>query len=161
MAPGVAINGLTGLHGGPGGTSLVGAGYDGKDPRIKLQLERTGLEYLVVRRHQDPVGLYMKRLSQLPGAEKNRRIPPQISKMNDGTGGPNAGRYGLSQSLKENKSRGKDKPPAANGARSSYEGQSGSLDDTGLSDRANEDDGVGVILRSMWDKNFDFSASAD
>jgi hypothetical protein len=160
MAPGVAINGLTGLHGGLSGTSLVGAGYDGKDPRIKLQLERTGLEYLVVRRHQDPVGLAMKRLSHMPGAEKNRRIPPQMSKLNDGTGGANAGRYGLSQSLKENRSRGKDKTLAANGARSSYEGQSGSQDDAGLSDRANED-GVGAILRSMWDKNFDFSASAD
>jgi hypothetical protein len=160
MASGVAINGLMGLHGGLSGTSLVGAGYDGKDPRIKLQLERTGLEYLVVRRHQDPVGLAMKRLSHMPGAEKNRRIPPQMSKLNDGTGGANAGRYGLSQSLKENRSRGKGKTLAANGARSSYEGQSGSQDDAGLSDRANED-GVGAILRSMWDKNFDFSASAD
>ncbi len=59
MAPGLAINGVhAGLAGT--GTSLVGAGYDGRDPRIKLQLERTGLEYLVVRRHQDPVGQALK-----------------------------------------------------------------------------------------------------
>ena len=159
MAPGVAMNGLTGLHGGLGGTALVGAGYDGRDPRIKLQLERTGLEYLVVRRHQDPVGLAIKRLNQLPGAEKNRRIPSQKSRKPDG---PNAssGRHGLSQSLKETR-RGGTKSPGTAGARASYEGQSGSQDDTGVSDRGHDDEGVGAILRSMWDKNFDFSASAD
>jgi hypothetical protein len=158
MTPGAAINGLTGIHGGLGGASLVGACYDGRDPRIKLQLERTGLEYLVVRRHQDPVGQSLKRLSQLPGAEKNRRIPPQNPKKADDAG---AGRYGLSQSLKETQSRGKDKTLPPNGARSSYEGQSGSQDDTGITDRGNDDDGVGAILRSIWEKSFDLSTSAD
>ena len=157
MTPGVAINGLTGIHGGLGGTSLVGAGYDGRDPRIKLQLERTGLEYLVVRRHQDPVGQALKRLSQLPGAEKNRRIPPQNAKK----GGAGTGSYGLSQSLKETRSREKGKTPPTNGARSSYEGQSGSQDDAGISDRGNDDDGVGAVLRSIWEKNYDLSTSAD
>ncbi|KAF4632858.1 hypothetical protein G7Y89_g5256 [Cudoniella acicularis] len=160
MAPGVAINGLTGLHGGFGGTSLVGAGYDGKDPRIKLQLERTGLEYLVVRRHQDPIGLALKRLNQLPGAEKYRRIPPQNSRKAELAG--SAGRYGLSQSVKESRSRTKDgKIPTGNG---SYDGggqSGGSQEDTGLSGVRDEDDSVSAILRSMWDKNFDFSTSAD
>ncbi|CZR51914.1 uncharacterized protein PAC_01791 [Phialocephala subalpina] len=151
MAPGVALNGI---HGGYGGTSLVGgAGYDGRDPRVKLQLEKTGLEYLVVRRYQDPVGKSLKRLNQLPGAEKNRRIPPQRTE----SSGVN--RYGLSQSLQSRRG-GKDKSSPANGA-GSYDGQSGSLNDAGISDRANDDDGVGAILQAMWQKSFDLSASAD
>jgi hypothetical protein len=154
MAPGAGINGLAGIHGGLGGSSLVGAGYDGRDPRIKIQLERTGLEYLVVRRHQDPVGQALKRLSQLPGADKNRQIAAHSPKKSDGGG---AGAYGLSQSLKESRRPGKDK---THGARSSYDG--GSQDDGGLSGRTNEDDdGVGSILRSIWEKNYDLSTSAD
>lgn len=150
MTPGAAINGLSGIQGGLGG--LVGTGYDGRDPRIKIQLERTGLEYLVVRRHQDPVGQALKRLSQLPGADKNRLIAAHSSKKSDG----GAGAYGLSQSMKESRRPGKDKT----GARSSYDG--GSQDDAGLSGRTNEDDdGVGSILRSIWEKNYDLSTSAD
>ncbi|KAE8453397.1 hypothetical protein EG329_010258 [Mollisiaceae sp. DMI_Dod_QoI] len=156
MVPGAALNGLTGLHGGFGGTSLVGgAGYDGRDPRIKLQLEKTGLEYLVVRRYQDPVGKALKRLQQLPGAEKNRRIPPTRTE----SSGVN--RYGLSQSLNQNRGRGKDKPSPTTGGGGSYDGQAGSHDDAGISDRANDDDGVGALLQSMWQKSFDLSASAD
>lgn len=155
ITPGAAINGLSGIHGGLGGSSLVGAGYDGRDPRIKMQLERTGLEYLVVRRHQDPVGKALKRLDQLPGLENIRRIPSQSGKKGD-----RSSQYGLSQSLKESRNRGKDKTPPAGGARSSFEGQSGSQEDTGI-DRANEDDGVGALLRSIWEKSFDLSASAD
>jgi hypothetical protein len=158
MAPGAAVNALSGIHGGLGGSSLVGAGYDGRDPRIKMQLERTGLEYLVVRRHQDPVGKALKRLDQLPGLENIQRIPSHAKK-GDGTGA-GAARYGLSQSLKESRSRGKDKTPPASGARSSFEGQSGSHDDAGM-DGGNEDDGVGALLRSIWEKSFDLSASAD
>lgn len=162
MAPGVAMNGLAALHGGIGGTSLVGgAGYDGRDPRIKLQLERTGLEYLVVRRYQDPLGQAFKRLAQLPGAEKNRRIPAHRPKTSNEQGA-NTGRYGLSQSLKESRSRTKDgAKPNASAANSSYEGQSGSLEDGNTSDRGGEGNDQGAILRSMWDKTYDLSASAD
>lgn len=151
MAPPLARNGLGG-H-GLGGTSLVGgAGYDGRDPRIKAQLERTGLEYLVVRRHQDPVLQALKRLSQLPGAEKYRRIPAGMKN------GANGGHHGLSQSLKESR-RGKDRV-AASGANSSFEGRPGSLDD-GASERGEEGNDAGAILRTMWDRGFDLSASAD
>lgn len=155
MAPGVPINGLNGIHGGLGGTTLVGAGYDGRDPRIKIQLERTGLEYLVVRRHQDPIGAALKRLEKLPGVDKNRRIPAQNGRKSGESAG--AGPYGLSQSLKESRSRTKDKT-ASNGARSSYEAQSGSLDEA--SDRG-DDESVSSILRSLWEKSFDLSASTD
>jgi hypothetical protein len=133
----------------------VGAGYDGRDPRIKIQLERTGLEYLVVRRHQDPIGAALKRLEKLPGVDKNRRIPAQNGRKSGESAG--AGPYGLSQSLKESRSRTKDKI-ASNGARSSYEAQSGSLDEA--SDRG-DDESVSSILRSLWEKSFDLSASTD
>lgn len=164
MAPGLAINGVHAGLGAGAGTSLVGAGYDGRDPRIKIQLERTGLEYLVVRRHQDPVGQALKRLNSLPGVERNRRIPPsssQSSKKGDsGEGSGSVGRYGLSQSLKDGERRkGKDK--VASGARNSYEGPDGSQDERGMSGRVGDDEGVGAILRSLWEKNFDLSASAD
>jgi hypothetical protein len=150
MAPGAGINGISGIQGGLGG--LVGTGFDGRDPRLKVQLERTGLEYLVVRRHQDPVGQALKRLGQLPGADRNRQIAAHSLRKADG----GAGAFGLSQSLKEPRRLGKDKT----GGRSSYEG--GSQDDAGLSGRTNEDgDGVGSILRSIWEKSYDLSASAD
>jgi hypothetical protein len=158
ITPGSAINGLSSIHGGLGGSPLIGAGYDGRDPRIKIQLERTGLEYLVVRRHQDPVGKALKRLEKLPGMESNRRIPPNTNAKKSGGG---AGAFGLSQSLKESRRSGKDKTQVASGARSSYEGQAGSQDDSGMNGRANEDDGVGALLRSIWEKSFDMSASAD
>ncbi|PMD35616.1 hypothetical protein L207DRAFT_378066, partial [Hyaloscypha variabilis F] len=166
MAPGLAINGVHSGLGAGVGTSLVGAGYDGRDPRIKQQLERTGLEYLVVRRHQDPVGQALKRLSVLPGVERNRRIPPssssQANKKGDtGEGSGSVGRYGLSQSLKEGRANRNGKDRVTNGARSSYEGHEGSQDERGLSGRANDDEGVGAILRSLWEKSFDLSASAD
>ena len=144
MAPGVAINGLSNIHGITGAMPLLGAGYDGRDPRIKQQLERTGLEYLVVRRHQDPVGLALKRLGQLPGADKNQRIPGQ--RKND-AGGRRS--LGLSQSLKDGRKTDNT------GAKSSY----GSQGDA--SGRGEDDEGVNAILRSLWEKNFDFSSSAD
>jgi len=165
MAPGLAINGVHSGLGAGVGTSLVGAGYDGRDPRIKQQLERTGLEYLVVRRHQDPVGQALKRLSVLPGVERNRRIPPSSSQANKkgdtGGGSGSVGRYGLSQSLKEGKPNRNGKDKVVSGARSSYEGRAGSQDDRELSGRGSDDEGVGAILRSLWEKNFDLSASAD
>lgn len=146
MTPGAAINGLSNIHGITGAIPILGAGYDGRDPRIKQQLERTGLEYLVVRRHQDPIGLALKRLNQLPGADKNRRIPSQ-RKNEAGVGGRRS--LGLSQSLKD--ARRNDNATA----KSSY-GSQGEA-----SGRGEDDEGVSAILRSLWEKNFDFSSSAD
>lgn len=156
MEPQQMAPGLTSLH---SGSSLVGAGIDGRDPRIKLQLEKTGLEYLVVRRYQDPVGKALKRLSQLPGAEKNRRIPPQSAKKGE-SGSAGRHGHGLSQSLNQNRMKDQT-PPANGGAGSSYGDQSGNSDDASMSGRADGDDGVGAILRSMWEKSFELSASAD
>lgn len=162
LAAGVGINGMGAVHGGFANTSLVGAGYDGKDPRIKLQLERTGLEYLVVRRHQDPIGLALKRLNQLPGAEKYRHIPTQSShssRKSDGGNG-SVGRYGLSQSMKDlrNGNGGASRGTTVHGSFEGDEHGEASLD--GLSG-GEGDDGLTAVLRSMWDKSYDLSASAD
>lgn len=161
MAPGVGMGALSGLH---------GAGYDGRDPRLKLQLERTGLEYLVVRRHQDPVGIALKRLEKLPGMEKMRRIPKK-----DGAAAAGAGRYGVggghSQSPKESRMRGKGPASSTSnggggggggGGRSSYDAaaaQASSPGDASERGGGGEDDGVTAILRSIWEKNFDSSST--
>jgi hypothetical protein len=136
----------------------VGAGYEGRDPRIKVQLERTGLEYLVVRRHQDAVGIALRRLGGLPGGEGYRRIPTPMQRDRESPrkrNGNGEGGYGLSSSL-----RGKT---TVNGGRSSYEEQSVGSQDSGVGDRGGggEDDGVGAVLRSMWEKNYDLSTSQD
>ena len=142
MAPSAALNGL-GLHGGSvfpltsSTSSLVG---DSRDPRIRLQLERTGLEYLVVRRHQDPVGKALKRLEQLPGTA-GKRIPAGSPRKKGDSGS------GLSHSLKERR--------GGKSARSSFDGEESARE------RTAEEEGAGAILRALWEKSFDLSASAD
>ena len=73
-------------------------GYDGvssRDPRVGKLIERTGMEYLVVRRYQNPVTRSLGRLKHLSGSDKVKRIPagsvggPVAA--NGGRGGANAG----------------------------------------------------------------------
>ncbi|KAK1774493.1 hypothetical protein QBC45DRAFT_337480 [Copromyces sp. CBS 386.78] len=46
------------------GLPLNGNGYDNRDPRLTKVLERTGMEYLVVRRYQNPVARSIARVAQ-------------------------------------------------------------------------------------------------
>ena len=143
----------------------MGAGDDGRDPRIRLQLEKTGLEYLVVRRYQDTIGRSLKRLEKLPGADKHRRIPKHRNGERNGTAGDGSGHgrssYGLSQSMSE---RRRPNPNAirengivsASGQRSSYEAVGNGSVESEKS--AGDDDGVSAILRGMWEKNMDLNA---
>lgn len=169
MGPGASINGLA-IRVGPGASPLVGAGDDGRDPRIRLQLERTGLEYLVVRRYQDPIGRALKRLDSLPGADKHQRIPHSLQghggSPRKGQAAEAQGRYGLSQSLREGRMRNGNGNGhvSTSGARSSYEGGAGvgtggegSVD----SERTEADDGVSALLRGMWEKNLDLNPSQE
>ena len=172
------LNGSTSMSGIGISSSLVGAGYDGRDPRIKMQLERTGMEYLVVRRFQDPVGKALRRLEKLPGNEGVKRIPRRENgfghvhgKSSLGAGGSG---LGLSSSLRE-RPNGSKRNSGVNGGgvggRSSYEGPKGQTGSAGGQEEermsggvgrgADGDDGVQAILRSLWDKSFDLSASAD
>ncbi|KAG9247120.1 hypothetical protein BJ878DRAFT_435879 [Calycina marina] len=136
-----ALNGL-GLHGTvyPLANSTVSLSGDKMDPIIKLHLERTGMEYLVVRRHQDPVGKALKRLESLPGM-KDFRFP------SSGSPWKKAGDGGLSQSLKERR--------GAKSARSSFDGEDGGRP-VGV-----DEDGARAALRALWEKSFDLSGSAD
>lgn len=159
------------------GTPRPVAGYDGRDPRIRLQLEKTGLEYLVVRRYQDPVGRSLRRLERLPGMEKSRRIPHPHGQKRSGMGASIPG-LGLSQSLRESRKNGANgtnghveghahrNSDAGRIGRGSYEGRDShdGGEESGLSGArtADEDDGgVGAMLRTIWDKSMELSASTD
>lgn len=161
MGPG-AMNGLAGLHGHgvPGVPSLVDADDDGRDPRTRIQLERTGLEYLVVRRHQDPVGAALRRLEGAPGVERFRRIPTQQK-----SSVPSAGKHGLSKSLRDASVRLKDRSSAStastDGDRSSYDAKQQQQSKGGGTGGGGGEDGVTALLRSIWEKSFDLSANAE
>ncbi|TPX15472.1 uncharacterized protein E0L32_004452 [Thyridium curvatum] len=203
------------------GALIGGAGYDTRDPRIGKLLERTGMEYLVVRRYQNPVARSIARLSQLPGADKNRRIPnggtggggggggtPSRSGAGGGGGGGAAGhakrvseygggRFGLSQSFRDEQARQQQQRPSSaagpghgaavgnakrpvtpkratsyarpNGAGPSGEaagggggggGGGGALSGSSLVD-GEDDDGTVALLRNLWEKNLDLSASQE
>ncbi|KAI0467508.1 hypothetical protein F4859DRAFT_234461 [Xylaria cf. heliscus] len=157
-----------------GASLLVGnTDYEHRDPRIGRLVERAGMEYLVVRRYQNPIARSIARLSHLPNANKNRRIPKQ-----NGTNGTKhgktsldldrAGRLGLSKSMTQIAQSRPTTPRRSTsirttGARSSY-----TADDERLHDRTSgssyvdeNDDGLAALLRNLWDKNTDLSASQD
>lgn len=133
---------------------LVGAGYDGRDPRVKAQLDKTGMEYLVVRRYQDPVGRALRRLGKLPGNEKMRRIPSTKGKNSFGSG---LDRYDLSQGNKEKPLEGN---ASLTGAEGSFEASSNGS--PGSNEGGNvADGGVSAMLRSIWEKGTEMSPSVE
>ncbi|KAH6647541.1 hypothetical protein BKA67DRAFT_539398 [Truncatella angustata] len=149
---------------------LGGAAYDNRDPRIGKLIERTGQEYLVVRRYQNPIARSISRLQQLPGANKTQHIPKQngVNGLTHGkkpseTGG---NRYGLGSSVGE-AHRSQPATPKqhnsikTNGANSSYETEGNTPHLSGGGYVEGDDDGVAALLRNLWDKNLDLSASQD
>lgn len=165
------------------GPLLGGAGYESQDPRVNRLLERTGVEYNIVRRYQNPVARSLVRLAQLPGNDSARRIPrPGTS---GGAGNRSSanlaggGQFGLSQSFRDardgaNGARRPGTPRRANtSVRHSGTGSSLDTDDGGASRlhegqglsgaslvNGDDDDGIQAILRSMWDKStLDLAAS--
>ncbi|AEO64310.1 uncharacterized protein THITE_123702 [Thermothielavioides terrestris NRRL 8126] len=72
--PGIGI-GPAGVAVGGGPLLGVPTSYDSRDPRIGKMLERTGMEYLTVRRHLNPVARSISRVMQLPDIESSRQIP--------------------------------------------------------------------------------------
>lgn len=72
--PGIGM-GAPSVTAGTGPLIGVPNNYDTRDPRINKVLERTGMEYLTVRRHLNPVARSIARVMQLPGLENSRRIP--------------------------------------------------------------------------------------
>jgi hypothetical protein len=167
---------LRGAHPGDGILApLVGAGDDGKDPRIRLQLERTGGEYMVVRRYQDPLGRAIKRLDRLPGMahDRMRRIPKTRQSAGHRAMGAIAGsgsrsNLGLSQSVASasERRRGRDGAGSgkengtvrSSGMHSSYEA-AGSLESDATV--GTDDGGVSAIMRGLWEKNLDLSTGEE
>lgn len=189
-----------GLSGGQAVTGpLVGAGggYGGRDAVLPKVLERTGMEYLIVRRYQNPIARSLTRLSQLPGADKNRRIPKP------GTPSATSGRSGHSRASSEqygglrsgpvqnlrDREAGRDSHVAGLGLiggqaaarrptsrrgypvglglsgtglplRGEVEEQVPNLSGSSLVD-GGEDAQTVAILRNLWDKNMDLSASQE
>ncbi|KAI1073446.1 hypothetical protein F5B20DRAFT_515593 [Whalleya microplaca] len=192
-----------GLGAGIGGLGLGGAsplvggsGYDyNRDPRVSRLVERTGMEYLVVRRYQNPIARSIARVAQLPGAaEKNRRIVvPKHQQQNGGVSNGTAaiGRNHLSRSFGGDGAAaavGRSRPATpsrrsaslarTNGGRhsssfeeeqrlrdrisgASYVNGDGDRDGDADADGEGEDGGVAALLRNLWDKNLDLSASSD
>lgn len=139
---------------------LGGAAYDNRDPRIGKLIERTGQEYLVVRRYQNPVARSITRLTHLPGANKQQHIPKQ----NGANGSVHSKKPSDLAAARQGQGSATPKRNASvrlNGANSIYEaeGVRGGL--SGSSYVEGEDDGVAALLRNLWDKNMDLSASQD
>ncbi|KAI1827373.1 hypothetical protein F4861DRAFT_406440 [Xylaria intraflava] len=160
--------------GAAGASLLVGSNdYEHRDPRISKLLERTGMEYLVVRRYQNPIARSIARLSQLSGTTKSQRIPRQNG-TNGSTHGRDSmdldgvGRLGSSQSM-THMARSRPSTPRRStsirtvGPRSSYEGDDGGIHEhiSGSSLADANDDELTTILRNLWDKSTDLGTSPD
>ncbi|KAG6304060.1 hypothetical protein E4U44_008670 [Claviceps purpurea] len=164
-------HGLAGVGGVVGSSPLVcvsgSGGYDGgnsRDPRIGRLLERTGMEYLVVRRYQNPVARSLNRLSRLPGMEKIRRVPrvPANTVVNGKRGHLSTEaniRHTRNVSMpdvRQTASKTGDSIRVANGASSTFEGVAGSqvgeqASGVGMAG-AEEVDGMSDLLRNLWEK---------
>ncbi|KAL4724063.1 hypothetical protein ACLX1H_008671 [Fusarium chlamydosporum] len=175
IEPGQAVGGVGGVVGHTPLIGVGGPGYDGgnsRDPRVGKLLERTGMEYLVVRRHQNPIARSLERLNHLPGVEKSLRIPRPYSASTNGkrSGDLTMRQHTRNVSMPDPRSRPvtpkRGTSIRTNGASSSYDGND---DDGRLTDRlsgsslveGDEEDGTTALLRNLWDKSMELSASTD
>ncbi|RGP77515.1 hypothetical protein FLONG3_4434 [Fusarium longipes] len=174
IEPGQAVGGVGGVVGHTPLIGVGGPGYDGgnsRDPRVGKLLERTGMEYLVVRRYQNPISRSLERLNHLPGVEKSLRIPRPYSASTNGkrTGDLVMRQHTRNVSMPDARRPITPKRAASvrtNGAGSSYDGND---DDGRLTDRLSgsslvggeEEDGTTALLRNLWEKSTELSASTD
>ncbi|KEY67704.1 hypothetical protein S7711_03956 [Stachybotrys chartarum IBT 7711] len=171
IEPNQPIGGVGGLAATNPLIGVSSPGYDrgnSRDPRVAKLLERTGMEYLVVRRYQNPIARSLVRLSNLPNADKSKRIPRA------NTGSTNS-RRSLDLSIRHARNPSNTDPRRSltlsraasvrtTGASSSYE-----EDENRLNERLSgtslvgtgEEDGTAALLRNLWEKLPDLSASTD
>ncbi|KAM0277740.1 hypothetical protein ACHAQH_005601 [Verticillium albo-atrum] len=179
--------------GGPntvGATPLVAVanpGHDGgasRDPRVAKQLERTGMEYLSVRRYQNPVVRSLDRVAALQAAKKPQRIPHRRNGLVVAAKPPALRPAGVGHtrnvslgaaSAAGNSNSSRPVTPRAQsvrtlrstGAGSSFEAEGGAttqLSGSSLVGGEDEDgagDGLNALLRNLWEKNMNLSASQD
>lgn len=167
--------GVAGVGGAVGATPLIGVGgpgFDGgssRDPRVGKMLERTGMEYLVVRRYQNPVARSLNRLGRLADADKNRRIPrTSTPTMNGKRSGELPNRHTRNVSMPDPRQTVAPRRSASirtSGAGSSFEGDDVSRLNERLSGSSlvgvEEEDGTTTLLRNLWEKSVELSASTD
>ncbi|KAF5670587.1 hypothetical protein FHETE_4494 [Fusarium heterosporum] len=174
IEPGQAVGGVGGAVGHTPLIGVGGPGYDGgnsRDPRVSKLLERTGMEYLVVRRHQNPVARSVDRLNYIPGVEKSLRIPRYNAASANGKRSMDLTmrQHTRNVSMPDARRPVTPKRPTSvrtNGAASSYDGND---DDGRLTDRLSgsslvggeEEDGTTALLRNLWEKSAELSASTD
>lgn len=171
IEPTQPVPSATGTGGASPWIGVGGPGYDGgtsRDPRVGKLLEKTGMEYLVVRRYQNPVARSLNRLGRLPGLEKNKRIPRPSSVMSNGKRTPEpVSRHARNVSMPDPRQTAPMRRVASlrsNGAGSGYEDD----DVSRLSERlsgsslvGDEEDETASMLRNMWERSLELSASAD
>ncbi|KAM0741827.1 hypothetical protein ACQRIT_004684 [Beauveria bassiana] len=169
LEPGQAVGAVGGVVGPLIG--ITGAGYDGassRDPRVNRLMERTGMEYLVVRRCQNPIARSLNRLSRLPDIERSKRIPRPGTPLANGrrTAHEAPARHMRNVSMPDPRQAAASRRVAtirSSGAGSSYDGD----DAARLSERLSgsseteEADGTTTLLRNLWEKSMDLSASTD
>lgn len=138
---------------------VSGSGYDGansRDPRVAKLVERADSEYSVVRRYQNPIARSLRRLQHHPELDKALRIPK------GGMAGSIASRRSLQQHSRNISTPAASRPVTPRTAPGSFQGDG---DNTRLSGSSlvgsAEDDGVQALLRSLWEKPMDLSASAE
>ncbi|PNY29484.1 Uncharacterized protein TCAP_00596 [Tolypocladium capitatum] len=172
LEPGQAVAGVGGVVGASPLIGVGGPGFDGgnsRDPRVGKLLERTGMEYLVVRRYQNPVARSLNRLGHVPGMDKTRRIPrANIPSMNGSRSTERPGRHTRNVSMPNARQTTASRRSASirtMGAGSSFEGDNVSRLNERLSGTSlvgvEEEDGTTALLRNLWEKSMDLSASTD
>ncbi|KYK55192.1 hypothetical protein DCS_07154 [Drechmeria coniospora] len=154
--------GVAGAGGVVGAGPLIGVGgpgFDGgrsRDPRVARLLERTGMEYLVVRRHQVPVTRSLNRLGLLPSVSKTRGVA-QASTFSISSKKTPAlpGRHSRNVSMPDDQPAAASRRTGANPSAESDERVGGN------SPVGDDDDETTALLRNLWEKSMDLSASAD
>ncbi|KJZ71645.1 hypothetical protein HIM_08957 [Hirsutella minnesotensis 3608] len=172
LEPGQAVTGVGGVVGSTPLIGVGGPGFDGansRDPRVGKLLERTGMEYLVVRRYQNPVARSLSRLGRSQQVDKGRRItlnntPSMNGKRSVDVTPRHMRHISMPESRQANAVR-RSGSVRTVGTGSSFEG-----DDAGrLGERLSgaslvgteEEDGTAALLRNLWEKSMDLSASTD
>lgn len=166
--------GHTAQAGGGVATPLIGvggAGCDGgasRDPRVNKLLERTGMEYLVVRRYQNPVARSLRRLGHSPDLDRQKRIPRlNTASTASKRSSELSTRHQRNISLPDARRpvTPKNPPSVRTAPGSSFDGDEESRANERLSGSSLvgslDDDGTTAILRNLWEKPLDLSASGD
>lgn len=143
---------------------LAGSTYEGREAGIKNLLGRNGIEYLVVRRYQDPVGNAFKRMNLISGVEQNRFIPSKSRKSIDYSTN-NSGGGGLFNSIQNSRGHKQAKNFSLSSPNSQGSKHASSLSahtpnnntlgefleegDTGQSNPESEE--ITILLKRLWD----------